>query len=123
VFLPAPDVAVAVGAGGTVLRKVLGTTTEVQPMGEVPDRFTLAQNYPNPFNPVTRIGFSVPAPGYTTLKVYDALGNEVATLVQESMGVGTYEVPFNASHLSSGTYYYRLQSGSSVMTKALLLLK
>jgi len=85
--------------------------------------FKLEQNYPNPFNPSTTIRFAIPASGVATLKVYDILGKEVATLINESYNAGTYEVKFNASQLSSGMYFYQLKSGNFVQTKKLLLLK
>ena len=88
-----------------------------------PDAFSLSQNYPNPFNPSTKINFSIPKSGMVTLKVYDVLGKEVASLVNDARNAGNYEVSFNASGLSSGAYFYRLQSGSFVDTKKMFLLK
>ena len=84
---------------------------------------SLVQNYPNPFNPFTTIQYSIPKQSIVTLRVYDVLGNEVAALVNEEKTAGTYEINFNASALSSGIYYYRLQAGSFVQTKKLVLLK
>ena len=84
----------------------------------------LEQNYPNPFNPVTRINYSVPAlQKFVTLKVYDILGNEVATLVNDEKDAGNYFVDFTASHLCSGIYFYKLQSGSYTQTRKMILLK
>ncbi|HQF43682.1 MAG TPA: FlgD immunoglobulin-like domain containing protein, partial [Ignavibacteriaceae bacterium] len=106
-----------------------------------PEEFSLSQNYPNPFNPVTKIKFTIPTPpsssplskgrnevGFVTLKIYDILGNEVATLVNEYKPAGTYEVEFNShsdegQNLSSGVYYYQLKSGSFISTKKMILLK
>ena len=88
-----------------------------------PDSYNLAQNYPNPFNPSTIISWQSPVSSRQTLKVYDLLGNEVATLVDEYREAGRYEVEFNASGLASGIYFYKLQSGSFVETKKMLLLK
>ncbi len=89
--------------------------------------FTLNQNYPNPFNPSTKIRFSLPASGNSALnavvKVYDVLGNLVATLVNEKLDAGTYEVTFNASNLSSGIYFYSLQYGSYNQTCKMSLIK
>jgi hypothetical protein len=85
--------------------------------------FNLAQNYPNPFNPVTTIHYSVPHRSNVTLKVYDILGNEVAALVNEEKERGVYTVNFDASHLASGMYLYRLQAGSFVETKKMILIK
>ena len=83
----------------------------------------LYNNYPNPFNPSTNIRFSISDSRFTTLKVYDILGNEVATLVNEEKPAGSYEVNFNASMLASGIYYYRLTAGNFVEIKKMLLLK
>ncbi len=88
-----------------------------------PDNFHLAQNYPNPFNPVTTIQFSIPQRSNVTMKVYDILGNEVATLVNEEKDRGVYMVSFNASGLASGIYFYKLQAGSFVETKKMILIK
>jgi hypothetical protein len=87
-----------------------------------PAGFTLS-NYPNPFNPTTRLRFSIADFGLVTLKVYDVLGREIATLVNERKLPGTYEVNFDGSARASGIYYYRLQTGSSVSTKRMVLLK
>jgi len=96
----------------------------------VPDRFVLEQNYPNPFNPSTKIRYHIPSVISTEgknlnvqLKVYDVLGNEVTTLVNEYHKVGSYEVIFDASNLPSGTYFYRLQAGETTDTKKLILIK
>ena len=89
----------------------------------VPERFSLSQNYPNPFNPSTKIAFNVPAKGFVTLKVYDALGQEVATLVNQNLSVGEYAYDFNASILSSGVYFYTLRGENFVETKKMLLVK
>jgi hypothetical protein len=95
----------------------------------IPERFVLYQNYPNPFNPVTKIKFTVPAilngveGTSVTLKVYDVLGNEVATLLNRKLSAGNYEIKFSANKLTSGIYFYALQSGSLVQTKKMVLLK
>ena len=89
----------------------------------VPSKFELMQNYPNPFNPSTSIEYSLPSNEYVLLKVYDLLGNEVNTLVNERQSAGNYEVNFDASNLASGIYFYRIQSGSFIQTKKLMLLK
>jgi hypothetical protein len=89
----------------------------------VPVQFELKQNYPNPFNPTTTISWQSPVGSHQTLKVYDVLGNEVATLVNEYREAGRYEVTFDASNLASGMYLYRLQSGSFVETKKMILIK
>ena len=88
-----------------------------------PSKFKLYDNYPNPFNPSTTIKYSIAEAYYTSIKIYDALGNEVSSLVNETKPAGTYEVEFNASNLSSGIYYYTLQSGSFTSTKKMILTK
>ncbi len=89
----------------------------------IPLNFNLAQNYPNPFNPTTRISYTISKSSYTTLKVYDVLGNEIATLVNGQKPAGNYEVDFNASNISSGVYFYKLQSGGMVQTRKMVVLK
>ncbi|MBK6913382.1 MAG: T9SS type A sorting domain-containing protein [Ignavibacteriales bacterium] len=88
-----------------------------------PSAFSLAQNYPNPFNPSTNISYQLPAYGFVSLKVYDVLGNEVATLVNEEQKAGVYSINFNAQLLSSGVYYYQLKSGNNIQTKKMILTK
>jgi hypothetical protein len=93
---------------------------------QVPKTFELAQNYPNPFNPTTVIEYEIPGIGsqyHVSLRVFDLLGREVATLVNEKKSSGKYDVPWNASGLSSGVYFYRLQAGENVQVKKLMLLK
>lgn len=85
--------------------------------------FSLDQNYPNPFNPSTKISWQAPVDGYQTLKLYDVLGNEVTTLSDEYRKAGTYEVQFDASQLSSGIYFYKLQAGKFIETKKMILMK
>jgi hypothetical protein len=91
--------------------------------GQLPKEYALAQNYPNPFNPSTTIGFAIPQGSFTTLKVYNILGQEVATLVNEEMKPGTYEVNWSASSNSSGVYLFRLQAGKFTETRRMILLK
>jgi hypothetical protein len=88
----------------------------------------LSQNFPNPFNPSTKIEFTIPSNvrgemSNVSLKIYDVLGNEVTTLVNENKPEGTYEVDFNGVGLTSGIYYYRLESEGFVQTKKMILLK
>lgn len=89
----------------------------------IPEFYTLEQNYPNPFNPITNINFMIPVNGLVTLKVYDVLGREVETLLNEEKSAGSYTFEFNASKLSSGVYIYQLTSGNFKATKKLLLMK
>ena len=96
----------------------------VEPVSnELPGNYTLSQNYPNPFNPSTEIVFALPKAGFTTVKVYDVVGKEVATLVNEELGVGTFKTTLDGSRLSSGTYIYSLTSGSTHISKKMMLVK
>jgi len=89
----------------------------------IPANYSLNQNYPNPFNPSTNISYQLPKSGFVTLKVYNALGKEVATLVNEQKQVGKYSVDFSALGLSSGIYFYSIHSGSYFATRKMILLK
>jgi hypothetical protein len=97
--------------------------TAVEAMKTVPSDYSLLQNYPNPFNPSTMIKYALPADGMVTLKVYNSLGAEVATLVSGTQASGMHEVSFNASGLSSGIYFYTLRSGAFTKTQRMMLLK
>ncbi|MCW9094780.1 MAG: T9SS type A sorting domain-containing protein, partial [Ignavibacteriaceae bacterium] len=85
--------------------------------------YYLSQNYPNPFNPTTKIRYEIPELSFITMKVFDVLGNEIATLVNEEKPAGKYEVEFNASTLPSGVYFYQLKAGKFIKTKKMVLLK
>lgn len=87
------------------------------------NNYSLSQNYPNPFNPSTTISFTVKESGFVSLKVYDLLGKEVATLVSQELSNGKYNVDFDASNLASGTYIYRLKTNNVVLTKKMMLVK
>ena len=115
-----PDVHVKyIGANG-----LLGGVTSIEDENPYqPNNFYLAQNYPNPFNPVTSIQYSVSNRQYVTLKVYDLLGKEIAILVDEFKPAGSYEVNFDAGSLSSGVYFYKLQTESFVETRKMILMK
>ncbi len=89
----------------------------------LPDDFYLSQNYPNPFNEDTKLSFVIQHSSFVSLKIYDVLGNEVATLVNEEKPAGSYTVKFNAAKFSSGVYFYKLQAGSLLQIKKMLLLK
>ena len=89
----------------------------------VPNVFDLHQNYPNPFNPSTVISWQIPVSSHVSLKVYDILGNEVATLVNENKETGFYETKFDGSSLASGMYIYRLTAGNYISTKKMLMIK
>ena len=112
-----------IGSNEDNLIAVRDTVTSVQTVNQSALGYSLEQNYPNPFNPTTTIEFSIESAGMVTLKAYDILGREVATLVNEMKGVGNFSVEFNASNLPSGIYVYRITSGNFVDTKKLILLK
>ena len=115
----------AVGRSGTILHTTNGGATfvEEEELNEIPTEFLLTQNYPNPFNPSTKIRYSVPQSSNVTIKVFDILGNEIETLVNEEKPVGTYEITWYAANLPSGIYFYKLQAGSFVETKKMILIK
>ena len=90
---------------------------------ETPKNFSMSQNYPNPFNPTTKINFAIPKQGLVTLKVYDMLGKEIKTLVNEVKSAGSYTVDFNGSQFSSGVYFYKIQTGDFSEVKRMMLVK
>jgi hypothetical protein len=100
-----------------------GSTTFVNNSGMEPTEFTLSQNYPNPFNPATTINYQLPIVSIVTLKVYDVVGREVASLVNDVKEAGSYSVQFDASHLSSGIYFCTIKAGNFTETKKLTLMK
>ena len=111
----------AVGNGGTILTTMSsGTLTDVRPvLSQIPNEFILFQNYPNPFNPRTEIRWQMADGGYVTLRVYDVMGREVATLVNQQLQPGSYQIPFNGSNLASGVYFYRFDVSGRSGTKHL----
>ncbi|MBS1492619.1 MAG: T9SS type A sorting domain-containing protein [Bacteroidetes bacterium] len=102
-------------AGGITVIPSLNST--------IAKEYSLSQNYPNPFNPSTLISFSIPQNGFVTLKVYDISGKEITTLLNRNMTTGSYSVEFNAAALSSGVYFYRLESNNFAETKKMMLVK
>jgi photosystem II stability/assembly factor-like uncharacterized protein len=130
------DVAYAVGASGLILKTTNGSTTSINEGTQSPKEYILYQNYPNPFNSITTIRYSLPEDGKVTIKVYDILGREIATLVNEEKPAGTHSVNFSvgsfgaASNLTSGVYFYQLiampigrQASRFVETKKMILLR
>jgi hypothetical protein len=99
------------------------TVTGISPYEGTPKSFSLSQNYPNPFNPTTKINFALPKQGFVTLKIYDMLGREVRTLVNEVKSAGNFTVDFNASELSSGIYFYKLETNGFSDIKKMMLIK
>jgi photosystem II stability/assembly factor-like uncharacterized protein len=132
VYFVDSDFGFAVGENGTILRTTNGggPTTRTEDEDFQLYNFELQQNYPNPFNLTTNIGFRIAylpdgkvGFGFVSLKVYDVLGNEVATLVNEEKSAGEYKIEFNAYNLPSGVYFYRLQAGSFNQIKKMILIK
>ena len=87
------------------------------------DRFDLFQNYPNPFNPSTKIKFSIPEKSYVTLKIYNSIGTEIETLLDEDKPAGSYDINWNATNLPSGIYFYKIQAGDFTKTNKMVLIK
>lgn len=114
---------------GTTTRRDYATIKYSQTIGiqtissEIPSDYSLEQNYPNPFNPVTNIKFSVSKPGLVKLRVFDISGREIAELVNQNMNSGSYNYDFNASHLSSGVYFYRLETEGYSNVRKMILVK
>ena len=100
-----------------------GTTSIYVQGNRLIEKFELAQNYPNPFNPKTVINYSIPQAGFVLLRIYDILGNEITTLVDEYKTAGNYFIEFDGSNFSSGIYFYRMQTGNFSNTKKLILMK
>jgi hypothetical protein len=124
VFFPDPDHGTAVGDSGTILRTSNGGATWVWETGDrMPASYGLDQNYPNPFNGASEIGFVIPDLVRVKLAVYDMLGREIATLVDETKVPGRYRFTIDAGRMSSGTYLYRLTAGSFVQTRAMVLIR
>ena len=109
--------------GGATAFQIPVITSITKELTEVPAEFVLEQNYPNPFNPSTEIVYSLPVQSNVEIKIYDVLGREVATLVDQTQNAGKYSTSFDASDLTSGLYIYRLTSGASVISRKMLLLK
>jgi photosystem II stability/assembly factor-like uncharacterized protein len=109
--------------GHSVWRNTSLITSIDQYNNSTPDNYILHQNYPNPFNPSTRISWQSPVGSHQTIKVFDVLGREVATLVDEFRNAGYHEVDFNSAGLASGVYYYQLKAGSFMETKKMILTK
>ncbi len=103
----------------------VGFLTDVETNEMIPDNYLLSQNYPNPFNPNTIINYAIPTgnASFVQLKIYDVLGREIRTLVNEIKSPGSYEVNFDASDLSTGIYFYTISAGNFVQTKKMILMK
>jgi len=114
-----------VGSTGTILRTTNGGVVWVaeEPPTALPRELTLSQNYPNPFNPTTEIRYSIVKQAFVSLKVFDLLGKEVATLVNEVKQPGTYEVQWEAAGVASGIYFYRIITADFIATKKMVVVK
>ena len=99
------------------------TPSDVNEGSNIPEIYSLEQNYPNPFNPSTSIQFRIPENSFVSLKIYNVLGKEVITLLNEEKNAGTYDVNFNATNLASGVYFYKLEASNFVQTKKMMLMK
>jgi len=119
------DVGWATGTAGIILKTTNGgiSFVEEEEIDEIPTDYNLSHNYPNPFNPSTKIKYSVSLRSNVVVKVFDILGNEIETLVNEEKQTGTYEITWYAESLPSGIYFYRLQAGNFVETKKMVLMK
>ncbi|HLX13500.1 MAG TPA: T9SS type A sorting domain-containing protein [Bacteroidota bacterium] len=128
-FSLAPDGHLIAGTVGGTFKSIDQVSSQATPESRLDAKravvrsIQLSQNYPNPFNPTTTISFSLPNAAFTTLKIYNALGQEVSTIVSGQLGAGSYNKTWNASGMASGIYYYKLQAGSYVETKKLQLIK
>lgn len=125
VFFLNENFGTSVGFDGSIIHTNSGgvITSVSFPEAENPDKFTLSQNYPNPFNPKTVIRYSLSENHFVSLKIFDALGKEVITLINKMHIAGTYEVSFDAASFSSGIYYYKLQSDNFSETRKMIILK
>ena len=114
----------AVGSNGSIVMTTTGGITYINKISsEIPNSYSLSQNYPNPFNPITVISFRLAVNSFTSIKIYDILGREITTLVNEMLSPGTYEVEWNAGNYSSGVYYYKLSAGEYKETRKMILIK
>ena len=118
-----PDGVILCGTENTGIYLADLYPSNVDDINKTPTIFLLDQNYPNPFNPSTKIKYSIPQTSQLQIKVYDVLGNEIETLVNEEKPTGTYEITWYVANLPSGVYFYRLQAGSFVETKKMVLIK
>ena len=114
-----------VGDSGIILKTTTGgvLTNFTNTSTEIPGNYFLSQNYPNPFNPVTNLEFGISKLGFVSLKVYDVLGSEIKTLVNENKPAGNYEIEFDAIHLSSGIYFYKIETTEFTDVKKMMIIK
>jgi hypothetical protein len=116
-------------AGGIYAQNINFNGTFGPPTGIInvseltPEKYSLSQNYPNPFNPSTTIKFDLAKNGFVSIKIYDVLGREIKSLVNDNLNKGSYEISFNAGDISSGVYFYKMVSGDFSQIKRMMLLK
>ena len=122
-LVEAVSITASTSATGTSSFAYLQLVTDVENREQLPLEYSLLQNFPNPFNPATRIKFSIPESKFVTLKVFDILGNEVATIVNEEKSVGSYEYEWTTENLPSGIYFYKLSTGKFSLTRKMILVK
>ena len=125
IILTSKDTSYVFGDNGTILKTItFGDLISVKNIStEIPSKHMLRQNYPNPFNPMTNVKFSIVKAGDVKIVVYDVMGREVQTLVNERLGAGTYEVKFDGSMLTSGVYFYKMVTDGFTETKRMILIK
>ena len=112
------DIGIGISDVGTISSVTSNEEKTIVPIG-----YSLHQNYPNPFNPVTEISFNLAKSSFVSLEIYNSLGQKVVTLINNKMNIGNHKIMFNASDLSSGIYYYKIQAGEFQAVKKMLLLQ
>jgi len=122
-LLPNPNEYIFAGTFEKGIYRSLNSTTSIEAEDFNHPRVSLSQNYPNPFNPTTNIKFRIPDFGFVSLKVYNILGRQITTLINEEISAGTYEVEFVGKNLPSGIYFYQLKTGNHIEIKKMMLLK
>ena len=118
ITISSADIGIGISDVGTI-----SSVTAIEEKNTAPAGYILHQNYPNPFNPGTEISFSLAKSSFVTLEIYNSLGQKVATLINDEMNSGSHKITFNASDLSSGVYYYKIQAGEFQSVKKMLLLQ
>lgn len=118
ITISSADIGIGISEVGTI-----SSITSIEEKSTTPVEYNLHQNYPNPFNPVTEISFSLAKPSFVNLEIYNSLGQKVRRLFNNEMNSGSHKITFNASDLSSGIYFYKIQAGEFQLVRKMLLLK